>query len=451
MYAIVDVETTGGGKNGGRITEIAVFRHDGTQIVEEFVSLVNPECYIPPFITNLTGISNQMVENAPLFGEIAQRILDITSDAIFVAHNVLFDYNCLKAEFEALGYRFERPRLCTVKMSRKLLPGHDSYSLGNLTADLGIEINGRHRAGGDAFATTKLFDLLLKKNGGVFLSDDPTRLFDFSGVNPALKASSLVSLPDKPGVMVLYDEAGKALSIESVSSAREFMFKTIGGIKKKKRDVELAESCADFEFFDSYTDFSRDFLHVLKVNDLKPRFNKLYKGFSLVGLFKYRGTNGYDGFVVKKFNFESSVIQLFSSINDYISWAEKNDSHYKLGFPAVAGLAGSTDGLLNTARNGDGGEDADAYNARINAFISTFPAISPNMVVVDSSGRGDKSFFVVVTQWRISGFGYADSDVQVTSIDDLRPLIKRVSGDWPTSSFVLFHAKRNPYLKIFSF
>ncbi len=166
MYAIVDIETTGRGPKEGKITDIAIFIHDGKKIIDSFSSLVNPECYIPSYITQLTGISNAMVAHAPKFYEIAKKIVEITENEVFIAHNVQFDYSFVCEEFRQLGYHYERKTLCTVKLSRKHLPGHPSYSLGNLCQDLAIPITDRHRASGDALATVKLFELILSRQYG---------------------------------------------------------------------------------------------------------------------------------------------------------------------------------------------------------------------------------------------------------------------------------------------
>ncbi|MGG7666444.1 3'-5' exonuclease [Dyadobacter sp. BHUBP1] len=160
MYAIVDIETTGGGGTS-RITEIAVFRHDGIRIVDFFHSLINPEMYIPPFITRLTGIDNEMVKNAPTFYDVQDAVRAMTRDAWFVAHNAKFDYGFIKREFGALDEYFQRDLLCTVQLSRKIFPGLKSYSLGNLCESLEIMIENRHRAHGDAEATVRLFEKLL--------------------------------------------------------------------------------------------------------------------------------------------------------------------------------------------------------------------------------------------------------------------------------------------------
>ena len=161
MYAIVDIETTGGG-GADRITEIAVFRHDGVKIVDFFHSLINPCVYIPPFITRLTGIDNALVQDSPTFDEVQDHVRALTKDAWFVAHNARFDYGFIKREFGALDEYFQRDLLCTVQLSRKIFPGLKSYSLGKLCESLEINIENRHRAHGDARATVHLFEMLLR-------------------------------------------------------------------------------------------------------------------------------------------------------------------------------------------------------------------------------------------------------------------------------------------------
>ncbi|HYQ58955.1 MAG TPA: 3'-5' exonuclease [Draconibacterium sp.] len=164
MFSIIDIETTGQSYKNGKITEIAIYQHNGQEITASYSTLINPEMDIPFFITELTGIDNEMVKNAPKFYQVAKEIVEMTMGRTFVAHNVSFDYKFIKEEYARLGYNYNRKTMCTVKLSRKLLPNHPSYSLGKLCADLGIEINGRHRASGDALATAKLFDLLIEKS-----------------------------------------------------------------------------------------------------------------------------------------------------------------------------------------------------------------------------------------------------------------------------------------------
>ena len=164
MYAILDIETTGGKYNEEGITEIAIYKFDGHEIVDQFISLVNPERKIQPFVVNLTGINNEMLRNAPKFYEVAKRIIEITEGCILVAHNAQFDTRILRTEFDRLGYDYQRESLCTVELAKKLIPDMPSYSLGKLVRSLGIPLSDRHRAAGDAKATVTLFKLLLSKD-----------------------------------------------------------------------------------------------------------------------------------------------------------------------------------------------------------------------------------------------------------------------------------------------
>jgi DNA polymerase III subunit epsilon len=164
LFSIIDIETTGNRYKYGKITEIAIYQHNGQRITDSYSTLIDPEMDIPFFITELTGINNNMVKGAPKFYQVAKTIVEMTMGRTFVAHNVQFDYKFIREEFARLGYEYNRKTMCTVQLSRRLLPGHKSYSLGRLCSDLGITIDGRHRAAGDALATTKLFDILIKKN-----------------------------------------------------------------------------------------------------------------------------------------------------------------------------------------------------------------------------------------------------------------------------------------------
>jgi DNA polymerase-3 subunit epsilon len=162
MYAVIDIETTGGSYKTGKITEIAILQFNGFEVTNKFVTLINPEIPIPWFVKNLTGIDDKMVASAPKFGEVAAKIAEFTQNRIFVAHNIGFDYNFVKQEFQYLGHDFERKKICTVKLSRKVVPDLPSYSLGKLCDSLQIEVFDRHRAEGDAQATALLMRKLLQ-------------------------------------------------------------------------------------------------------------------------------------------------------------------------------------------------------------------------------------------------------------------------------------------------
>ncbi|MFN7100721.1 MAG: exonuclease domain-containing protein, partial [Flavobacterium sp.] len=212
MYAILDIETTGGQFNEEGITEIAIYKFDGHEIVDQFISLVNPEIPIQPFVVKLTGINNAMLTSAPKFFEVAKRIIEITEGCVIVAHNASFDYRILRTEFRRLGYDFEAKTLCTVALSQKLLPEQPSHSLGKLVRALGIPMADRHRASGDALATVKLFKILLEKDLEKEIVKDFIKLEVQKGIAP--KLLDIVSgLPNKTGVYYIYNEKGTLIYI----------------------------------------------------------------------------------------------------------------------------------------------------------------------------------------------------------------------------------------------
>ena len=245
MYAIVDIETNGGSLRNSKITEIAIFLHDGGKVVKSFISLIDPEIQIPEFITQLTGISNNMVVGAPKFYEVAKKIIEITKDAIFVAHSVNFDYTIIRNEFKKLGFDFKREKLCTVKLSRKLIPLQASYSLGKLCDSLGIEIKGRHRAGGDAEATVKLFELLIsldnkKVTVGNITPGEPK--FD----NPNISAEQINTLPQEPGVYYFFNSERELIYIGKSKNIRKRVMTHMLNSQTKK-GLAMRKEIADIE------------------------------------------------------------------------------------------------------------------------------------------------------------------------------------------------------------
>lgn len=237
-YCIIDIETTGGNPKTEKITEIAILVHNGVSIVDEFATLINPERPIPAHITSLTGITNAMVANAPRFFEVARQIVEKTEGCIFVAHNAGFDYGFIKNEFKSLGYDFERQTLDTVRLSRKLMPGHKSYSLGNICRDLGIIIEGRHRAAGDAMATVKLFELLLKISGNDFKNANASN----GNNNPMLN-----KVPADTGVYYFTDSEGRLIYIGKSINIRQRVTQHMGNTGGMKA-VEMRQKIADISF-----------------------------------------------------------------------------------------------------------------------------------------------------------------------------------------------------------
>lgn len=195
-YAIVDIETTGGFASGSGITEIAIRIHDGVSVIERYETLLDPQRGIPLSIQSLTGITDDMLWGSPTFDQVAHTIYELLNNRVFVAHNVNFDYSFVKHNLERAGYKYKAVKLCTVRMSRKIKPGLRSYSLGNLCADLGIPIENRHRAGGDAEATALLFTKLWEWDSEGHINTMLKRTSKDQALPPNLPAEQFEALPN---------------------------------------------------------------------------------------------------------------------------------------------------------------------------------------------------------------------------------------------------------------
>ena len=213
MYTIIDLETTGGKFNEESIIEVAAYRFDGNSIKDQFISLVNPQRDIHPYVEKLTGITSKMVKTAPKFHEIAKRVVEITSDSILVAHNAQFDYRILQLEFKRLGYEFSMKSLCTVILSQELLPEQESYKLGRLSRSLGIPLKDRHRASGDALATVELFKILLEKDIEQNIIKKSIIEFPGESMNSLFK-ETIESLNNDVGVFYIYNKNKKLIYID---------------------------------------------------------------------------------------------------------------------------------------------------------------------------------------------------------------------------------------------
>lgn len=271
IFSIIDVETTGYPKN--KITDISIFSTDGKSIIKEFHSLVNPLTTIPRNITRLTGISNETVKDAPMFFEIAKEVLENTRESIFVAHNVNFDYNVIKNEYKELGYTFKRKKLCTVKLSRKIIPGHKSYSLGKLCSDLKIPIHGRHRAKGDAFATFKLFKLLFEKSNGNFIENEIHN--KQLTVSKYLDEKDLDYLPNDIGVYYFWNKENKIIYVGKSVKIKDRVISHFRNDSKK--EIKLCQEANKVTYTLTGSDLIAQLLESAEIKKHYPIFNRKQK------------------------------------------------------------------------------------------------------------------------------------------------------------------------------
>jgi DNA polymerase-3 subunit epsilon len=270
LYTILDIETTGGKFNEEGITEIAIYKYDGHTVVDQFISLINPEKEIQKFVVQLTGINNKMLQNAPKFYEVAKRIIEITKDCTLVAHNTSFDYRILKTEFDRLGYDFNRNTLCTVELSQKLILDQPSYSLGKLIKALGIPMTDRHRATGDALATVQLFKLLLEKDVDKTIIQSSVKYHDRRVEKERLQ--KLIDLvPKALGLFYIHGSDGKVIYLGRGKDVKSEVNKLF--LKQTKRATKIQDRATSISYEKTGNELFTRLKYYIELEALAPKFN----------------------------------------------------------------------------------------------------------------------------------------------------------------------------------
>ncbi len=441
MYSIIDIETTGGNAWTDRITEVAVFVHDGQQVVKKFSSLVNPERRIPPFVARLTGITDEMVQDAPFFHEIARDLVELTEDTVFVGHNVQFDYSFIRQEFKNLGYQYDRQTLCTCKLSRKLIPGHPSYSLGRLCEGLGIRIKGRHRAAGDAEATVELFEKLLQEDfhGEFEKALKPTR---FALLPECLGTEKVYSLPERPGVYYFHDEAGEIIYIGKSKNIRK---RVLSHFKKKAplaRDARIRKELADITFQQTGTELIALLLETEEIKMHQPRFNRAHKTLKFpFGIFDLVNQDGYLTLFADKLERQAALpVASFKSLEQSLHMLHKKALEYGL-CPKLTGIekgAGPCFHFQVKKCSGAccGNEPVEAYNKRVESLLESFYFKNPSFVIIDHGRNAMEKSVVSVENGRYAGFGYFDASLTGSNIEAIRHAVKPFP-DHPDSRYLI--------------
>ena len=424
MYAILDIETTGGKFNEEGITEIAIYRFDGEKIVDQFVSLINPEIPIQPFVQQLTGINDKMLINAPKFFQIAKRILEITENSILVAHNSSFDYRMLKIEFERLGYQFNISQLCTVKLSKKLIPDLKSYKLGNLVKNLGIPISNRHRASGDALATVELFKLLLLKDNEKIIVNSLITETKSSSKN---KWQKLINkLPNDVGIYYFHDQNGKIIYIGKSNNIKNRVNQHLTGKSKKSLNIQLEAFDITFERTGS------ELIALLKENTEikkhKPKFNKLLKK------------------IIKKFcleiceNFEGDKYLRICHYDDTINYLE-----------CYSSLKTANNRLEFFKKKYELSDSIKKNNININLLIKDLSYKFKNMLLVDKGRDIDEKSVIVVKNNNYIGYGFFTLNHQISNFDVLDSLIVKNEHIENSKEVILKYLKKHKIEKLINF
>ncbi len=447
-YAIVDVETTGTSYKNGKITEIAILIHDGSTVIDEFSSLINPEQRIPYRIQQLTGISDRMVENAPKFFEVAKRIVEMTEDCILVAHNASFDYNFLRQEFKYLGYEFKREKVCTVKLSRKLVPHKRSYSLKNICEELEITNHNPHRAFGDARATADLFSFLLT------IHPDPAKI-NIQGLNSNLDPQDIKKLPEDPGVYYFLNEHGDIIYVGKSKNIKSRVLSHLSNCATK-RALEMKNKIAQITYELTGNELVALLLESHEIQKHLPQFNRAQRRTMYNhGLFHYLDSEGYLRLKICKLDdcdgdpplttFNSSMSAknfLFQLCEDY-NLCQKLCGQYDTKSSCFQYKIKDCFGACI------GEESPDDYNARVEKAIGRYAYKNASFLILGQGRTDDEKSVVWVEHGRYHGFGFVSSEADSNGgIDFLKDAVKPYTENKHVHSIIRSYIDHNPMAEI---
>lgn len=450
MYAIVDIETTGGKFNEEGITEIAIYRHDGHQIVDQFSSLVNPERPIQAFVASLTGINNNMLRQAPKFYEVAKRIVEITDNAVLVAHNAQFDYRILRTEFTRLGYEFERRTICTVELSKKLLPGHASYSLGKLTRALGIPISDRHRAQGDAQATVKLFQLLLDRDHEKNIVEASIRLDPKKQLEPNL-LELIERAPSETGIYYLRNKEDKLIYIGKSKNIKKRLTQHFTGQDRKSKKLQLETVDVQVERTGNELVALLKESEEIKVH--KPLYNRsLRRSIFRYQLSHFTDQQGYINLKIDPSDRRKNSITTFGTFAQAKSVLFKITEQYEL-CQKLNGLYQSKEACFSYGLNQCNGaciqkEAPETYNQRVQEFINKNIYQSSDLIIVDKGRYLEEHSCILIEDGAFKGIGYFDLNFQIQNPEVLKSIIRPMQDNRDAQHIIQSYLRRNKVLKI---
>lgn len=423
-YTIIDVETTG---RGNRITEISIFKYDGEKVVDEFTSLVNPEVLIPDYITALTGIDNRMVANSPTFKEIAQGILAITKDSIFVAHNVNFDYNVIRNEFKAIDIDFRRKKLCTVRLSRTLFPGFRSYSLGKLCDSMNIDLVDRHRARDDAEATTTLFQKILshdKSNTAItaFLKKSSKE----ATLPPHLESQVFNDIPNAPGIYYFKNKKGKIIYVGKAINLKK---RVLGHFyNKSEKELNLCRETADIDFELSGSDLIARLMEDAAIKHHFPIYNQAAKRAPKpYAIFSYEDRGGVIHLAFNTLKATPHPLQIFHNIRDCRLYLEQLCEQFEL-CPKYCHLQESvwtcSHYKLKTCKGICKGEESvNSYNERTQLAIDYITDSTQNIVLKEKGRHLQENAFVMIKNGSYLGYGFVETSEQILNAEGLETFL----------------------------
>ncbi|TDH28999.1 DNA polymerase III subunit epsilon [Segetibacter sp. 3557_3] len=447
MFAIVDIETTGGYASANGITEIAIAIYDGEKVVDYFDTLVNPLVAIPPYIQALTGITNAMVSQAPLFEEVAGKIYELLSDKVFVAHNVNFDYSFVKYHLSRCGFDLDCKKLCTVRLGRKIFPGQHSYSLGNLCRSLSIEIEQRHRAGGDARATVKLFQqLLCNDQAGEINLMLKGRAKD-QHLPPNLQVEKVTALPCCPGVYYFHNQKGKVIYVGKAKDLRKRVASHFSNNKTGKQKQEFLRNIYDVTYHECGSELMAFILESIEIKRLWPLYNRSLKGFEQAyGLYAFEDNKGYQRLVIEKKKKHLEPIYTFSQITEGQTLIKKLIADFGL-CPRLCFIDVSPGPSLAEEQQ----LSAEEYNERISSAVKFLGDALPTFALCEEPSfitKETRKGVILMEKGRFYGMGYLPPEVTVRCVDDLKPHLTQYPENGYIRGLLYQYSSKYPERKV---
>ncbi|MCY7420957.1 MAG: GIY-YIG nuclease family protein [Chitinophagaceae bacterium] len=445
MFAIVDIETTGGYASENGITEIAIDIHDGNKMVDFFETLINPQLPIPRYIQSLTGISPAMVSQAPLFEEVAPKIFGMLCDKIFVAHNVNFDFSFVKHHLSLVGYHLDCKKLCTVRMGRKIFPGHRSYSLGNLCRSLEIEVENRHRAGGDVLATVQLFECILKNDLAGEIKGMLKGKCKDQFLPPHLSVENINQLPSEPGVYYFHNQKGKIVYVGKAKDLSKRVNSHFSNNKPGRQKQDFLREVHNISFQVCGSELMAFILESVEIKRLWPIYNRSQKSFEQAyGLYLFEDGRGFNRLVIEKKKKHLQPLYTFNILLEGHTMLRKLIAEFAL-CSRLCFIDTSAGPILPDTEQ----LDAAAYNERVSKAINYLKESLPSFAVVEEAPllQKEKQGIILMENGRFFGMGYLPANVSISSIADLKPHITPYPENGYIRGLVYQYAIKHPERK----
>jgi DNA polymerase III subunit epsilon len=430
MYAIVDIETTGGYASANDITEIAIVLHDGEKVTEVFETLLKPSVTIPYFIQSLTGINHSMVDDAPRFSEMASVIFEKLNGRVFVAHNVNFDYSFIKHHLGLYGYDLVSQKLCTVRLTRKVFPELPSYSLGNLCRHFNIQIENRHRAGGDATATARLFSHILQHNGIDHIIQFLKRGSREQSLPPNLPKEQIEQLPYTPGVYYFHDQKGKIIYVGKARNIRYRVCSHFSHNGASRQRQEFLRNIHSISYQNCGTELMAFILENVEIRKYWPQYNSSQKTYTpSFGLYMYEDQNRYCRLVIEKKKANLKAYYTFNTMNEGVRLLSQLTNQFSL-----------------TVKEG---ESACIYNNRVFEAVDHLERMLPTFAVMDERmDVADGRSCILIEKGRFYGMGYLPSDATVYSYDELKHYLQAYPENDYIRGLVYQYVQKRPEKKL---